>query len=93
MPYSSFTGRPRKERPRNRFNFDPATGAIRFMDKAFDYIGCGLLGLKPRDMQLKITENGAERTLTYGEVIDALAANITVAPAGPCGGPRCPSSI
>lgn len=64
------------------FNFDPATGEMRFKGEAFDYIGCGLLGLKPREAELKITDGGTERAITYGAVIDALAANIVAAPAG-----------
>lgn len=64
------------------FNFDPATGAMRFKGAPLEYIGCGLLGLKPRDTELKIMENGAERAIAYGEVIDALAADINCAPVG-----------
>ena len=60
---------------------------MRFMDKALNYIACGLLGLEPRDTGMKITENGVERTLTYGEVIDALAADIMAAPAGQAAAP------
>jgi hypothetical protein len=63
-------------------NFDPATGAMRFKGEVFNYIGCGLLGLKPRNTELKIMENGAERTITYGDVITALSADIRAAPAG-----------
>lgn len=69
------------------FNFDPATGAMRYKGEALDYIGCGLMGLKPRETELKITEGGVERTLTYGEVIDALAANIMAAPMGQAAAP------
>lgn len=64
------------------FNFDPATGAMRFKGTPLEYIGCGLLGLMPRDTELTIIENGMERTITYGDVIDALAADIKCAPAG-----------
>lgn len=64
------------------FNFDPETGGMRFNDVALDYIGCGLLGLKPRDTEMRISENGTERTITYGAVIDALAAGIMATPSG-----------
>jgi 5-methylcytosine-specific restriction protein B len=64
------------------FNFDPATGVMRFKGAPLEYIGCGLLGLTPRDTELKIMENGAERRITYGEVIDALAADIKCARTG-----------
>jgi hypothetical protein len=63
------------------FNFDPATGEMRFKGEAFEYIGCGLLGLNPRETELRITDGGAERSITYGAVIDALAADIMAAPA------------
>ena len=69
------------------FNFDPVTGTMRFKGEAFDYIGCGLLGLKPRETELKITDGGAERTITYGAVIDALATDIMAAPAGAAAAP------
>lgn len=69
------------------FNFDPATGEMRFKGAPFPYIGCGLIGLKPRDTELRITENAVERTLNYGEVIDALAADITAAPDGKAASP------
>lgn len=64
------------------FNFDPANGEMSFKGQRFGYIGCGLLGLKPRETELKITDGGAERIITYGAMIDALAADIVAAPAG-----------
>ncbi|OYQ20541.1 AAA family ATPase, partial [Elstera cyanobacteriorum] len=67
-------------------NFDPSTGAMRFKGEALGYIGCGLLGLKPRAMKIKVMEEGIERTITYGEVINALAADIRVAPVGQAAG-------
>lgn len=63
-------------------NFDPETGAMRFKGEPLEYIGCGLLGLTPRDTELALTEGGVERNITYGEVIDALAADIKCAPGG-----------
>lgn len=69
------------------FNFDPATGAMRFKGEAIEYIGCGLLGLKARGTELKITENELERTITYGEVVDALAADINGSPSGQASSP------
>lgn len=64
------------------FNFDPATGQMRFKGQPLDYIGCGLLGLEPRSTQITITENGTTRAISYGEVIDALSADIKSAPVG-----------
>lgn len=69
------------------FNFDPATGAMRLKGAPLEYIGCGLIGLTPRDTELKIMEIGTERTITYGEMIDALAADIRCAPTGKVAAP------
>lgn len=77
-----FNGATPKGSSAEPFNFDPATGEMRFKGEAFDYIGCGLLGLKPRETEMKITDGGAERAITYGAVIDALGAEIRAAPAG-----------
>ncbi len=68
-------------------NFDPSTGEMRFKGEVLDYIGCGLLGLRKRETDIKILQNGAERTITYGDMIDALAANIRCAPIGHAPGP------
>jgi len=62
--------------------FNPNSGALKFRDAPQPYLLAGLLGLKPRDYEVEVTLNGTPRPLTYGEVIDALAMDITVSPAG-----------
>ncbi|MGR3512203.1 MAG: AAA family ATPase [Paracoccaceae bacterium] len=69
------------------FQFDPDSGAMRFKGAALPYLLAGLLGVKPRDHEVEVSIAGAARTLNYGEVIDALAADITVAPEGGAAGP------
>ena len=64
------------------FNFDPSSGAMQFMGANLPYIVPGLLGIQSRDATLEIVVEGQTRKLTYGEVLDALAADITVAPQG-----------
>lgn len=64
------------------FNFNPATGAMRFKGQPLAYIACGLLGIQPRDTKLETTRGGLPLKLTYGEVIDALAADIKAAAGG-----------
>ena len=64
------------------FHFDPDSGTMKFKDAALPYLLAGLLGVQPRDHEVEVSLNGTPRTLTYGEVIDALAAGILVAPEG-----------
>lgn len=69
------------------FHFDPDSGALRFKSAALPYLLAGLLGVQPRDYEVEVTLGGTPRKLTYGEVIDALAADITVSPEGRATGP------
>ena len=69
------------------FNFDSASGAMRFKRKPLPYISAGLLGIRPRNAKIQITYEGHPRTITYGQVVDALAADITAAPEGRAKGP------
>ena len=68
-------------------HFDPDSGAIEFKDAPLPYIGVGLLGLQPRARQFQITVGGTLKTVTYGDVLDALAADISVSPKGGATGP------
>ena len=61
-------------------NFDPSSGIMKFKGEKLPYIGAGLLGIRHRDNELQVTIEGQSRTIKYGEVIDALAADIIVAP-------------
>jgi MoxR-like ATPase len=69
------------------FQFDPDSGVMKFKGTALPYLLAGLLGVQPRDHEVEVSVGGTPRTLTYGEVIDALAADITVAPEGGAAGP------
>ena len=64
------------------FSFDTDSGVLRLKGKALPYITTGLLGIRPRDTKLQITTGGQPRTITYGEVTDALAADISAVPEG-----------
>ena len=64
------------------FNFDTSSGVLRFKGKTLPYIAAGLLGIQPRDTGLEITSGGHPHTITYGDVVEALAADIKAAPEG-----------
>jgi hypothetical protein len=87
MPFFVFHGATPQGSSSEPFNFDPATGQRRFRGQPLDYIGCCLLGLEPRTTQITITENGTTRAISYGEVIDALSADIKSAPVGSAAAP------
>ena len=63
-------------------NFTPKTGEARFKGSRLPYILAGLIGVQPRSHDVEVMVGGVPRTLTYGEVTDALAADITVSPEG-----------
>ena len=60
-------------------SFDVATGEMEFKNEALPYISAGLLGIRPRDTERQIASDGQTRTITYGEVMDALASDIKCA--------------
>lgn len=67
--------------------FDPATGEMQHRPEKMElahqpYIFAGLLGIKPRDEAINTTIGGQSKTVTYGEIVDALEAAIRVAPDG-----------
>ena len=64
------------------FNFNTNSGVLRLKGKALPYIAAVLLGIRPRDTELAITPGGQLHTITYGDVIEALAADIKAAPEG-----------
>lgn len=68
-------------------NFDPTTGEIRFKGARLPYLLAGLIGIQPRSHEVEVIVGGTPRKLTYGEMIDALAADITAAPEGGMAGP------
>ncbi len=68
------------------FSYNAAAGELyRSIDKAkqqAEFIFAGLLGLRPRDDTVAVEVGGANRDVSYGEVLDALAAAISVHPKG-----------
>lgn len=69
------------------FHFDPDSGAMKFKGAALPYLVAGLLAVQPRDHEVEVTLNGTLRKVTYGEMINALAADIMVSPVGGSAGP------
>lgn len=69
------------------FHFDPESGALKFKGADLPYLLAALLGVQPRHHEVEVTISGTPRSLTYGEVIDALAADITATPVGGTAGP------
>ena len=68
------------------FQYDPDSGRLKFKGAQLPYLLAGPLGVQPRDHEVDVVLNGTPQKLNYGEVIDALAADITAAPvdyAGP----------
>ena len=63
-------------------SLDTDSGKLRFKGEKLPYIAAGLLGIHARNTELQIGSGAQQRTITYGEVIDALAADITSAPEG-----------
>lgn len=68
------------------FSYDVTTGALKRAGQAEQYIFAGLLGLLPRETVKSVEVAGAQRDVTYGEVVDALQAAITVHPKGAAAG-------
>lgn len=64
------------------FHFDPESGVMKFKGTELPYLLAALLGVQRRDYEVEVSVNGTPRTLTYGEVIDALKTNIMVSPEG-----------
>lgn len=69
------------------FSFAPASGTMKRLTVAEDYIFAGLLGLRPKTDTATVTVGGADRVVTYGEVLTALQAAITVTVKGKAAAP------
>ena len=69
------------------FNFDPGNGALKFKGNDLSYLLAGLLGVRQRDSVVEHLIDGTSLRVTYGEVVDALAADIKVSPQGQSSGP------
>lgn len=67
--------------------FDPATGEMQHRPEKKElvhqpYIFAGLLGIEPRSFSMTLTVSGQTKTVSYGEVVDALQNAIRVDPDG-----------
>lgn len=63
-------------------HFNPDTGEATFKGASLPYLLAGLIGIQPRSHDVEVMAGSTPRKLTYGEVIDTLAADITAAPYG-----------
>jgi len=70
------------------FLFNPNTGEMKRLGQPEDYIFAAMMGIRPRTDAIKLSINGVDRALTYGEIIDSVAAAVTIRPKG-----RVPSRI
>lgn len=68
------------------FAYDITTGALKRGANAEQYIFAGLLGLHPRGTVKSVEVAGAQRDVTYGEVVDTLQAAIAAHPKGGAAG-------
>lgn len=72
--------------------FDPSTGEMNHRSEKIKkylqqpYIFAGLLGVKDRSDTIKATISGQSKTISYGEIVDALQSAIHVAPNGATAG-------
>lgn len=64
------------------FTFAPTTGQLKRINNPEDYIFAAVLGLRPRGDTVNVSIVGVARAVTYGEVLDAIATAIHVAPKG-----------
>jgi len=78
-----FHGPPARGTSAQTYSFNPATGVLNLNDTPLRYIAAGFLGLRPRgeetDLRSTSKENAVNAdadTITYGEVLDALCADV-----------------
>jgi 5-methylcytosine-specific restriction protein B len=69
------------------FTFNPATGVLKRLGNAVEYIFAALLGLRPTTDELQAKIAGQDRAVTYGQVLEAIAATIQISPKGKAAGP------
>ena len=62
------------------FKFNPSTGEMEYIDHSLPYLSAALLGIRARSSRI-VDNTGAETNVpTYGEIIDAIADDITISP-------------
>lgn len=71
-----FHGPPQRGTSAQTYKFDPETGVLELNGAPLRYIAAGLLGIRPRDEETELTIGGAPRKITYGDVLDALSADV-----------------
>ena len=71
-----FNGATQKGTSAEGFKFDPTKGEMKFRGFPIEYICCGLLGIENRNKEITIDQQGVNQIITYGEIVDALAADI-----------------
>ena len=59
------------------FAFDPDTGHLNYQGESLAYMFSGLLGMQPRNGSFTVNLDGSSHTFTYGQVIDAVASQIS----------------
>ena len=82
-----FNGAVPKGSSAQSFKFNPNTGEMEYKDNPLSYISAALLGIRPRSSSI-VDDTGIESNVpTYGEIIDAIAADITISPLSGASGP------
>lgn len=71
-----FHGPPQRGTSAQTYKFDPETGVLELNGAPLRYIAAGFLGIRPRDEETELTIGGAPRKITYGDVLDALSADV-----------------
>jgi MoxR-like ATPase len=64
------------------FAFTPETGVLKRVGKVQEYIFAALLGILPKNNVISVNVSGQDRTISYGEILDAIQAAVHVIPQG-----------
>lgn len=62
------------------FKFNPSTGEMEYMNDSLTYLSAALLGIRPRNSSIMDNMGAESNVPTYGEIIDAIATDITISP-------------
>ena len=62
------------------FKFDPNTGEMEYINHPLPYLCASLLGIRPRNTNVTVNAGVNPNLPTYGEIIDAIADDITISP-------------
>ena len=74
--YFLFHGPPQRGTSAQTYKFDPATGILELNGTPLPYIAAGFLGIRPSDEETEVTIGNATRVITYGDVLNALSADV-----------------